>query len=80
MKGQEAFNVGSVDFGGKTIDGKNRCDTSFCKNVGWGRVTATCISLEMPEKLITSRLIASIGGLIGQKCGIQKIVKFKSKE
>ena len=42
--------------------GKNRCDASFCQNIWWAGFLPLVFSLEMPEKLITSRLMASTGG------------------
>ena len=35
----------SNDSSSETIDGENRCDASFCKNVELGWLSATCIFL-----------------------------------
>ncbi|WP_308212007.1 hypothetical protein [Neobacillus cucumis] len=47
----------------KTLHGENRCDASFRQNDRLGWLLATRIFLEMPERLITTRLIASTGGI-----------------
>jgi len=52
--------------------GKTDVMLHFVKISGWAGFLPLIFSLEMPEKLITSRLMASTGELTVQKCEIRK--------
>jgi replicative DNA helicase len=53
--------------------GKTDVMLHFAKMSGWAGFLPIVFSLEMPEKLITSRLIALTGGLTLQKCMFPKL-------
>ena len=53
--------------------GKTDVMLHFAKMSGWAGFLPIVFSLEMPEKLITSRLIALTGGLTLQKCLFPKL-------
>ncbi|MEH7304106.1 DnaB-like helicase C-terminal domain-containing protein [Neobacillus drentensis] len=60
--------------------GKNDVMLHFAKTAGWAGFLPLVFSMEMPERLITTRLMASTAGFNLAKCEIQKECSIKFKK
>lgn len=65
---------------GRPSMGKTDVMLHFAKISGWAGFLPLVFSLEMPEKLITSRLMVSTGGFNRAKCGIERMLTQTQKK